>query len=198
MVGSRAQLEAEILRLRRELATARRGAHVSERVDTEMRRVKRLWQESEHRLLTLQSELRTSQVTQRAVGADLALAEEQLASQAQRIDELVRGSALDLQAQRERADALDAAREATRLARLESAELQLQLASASATVLALTSEVELSSAPPWTARPPTASSSAASTRVLSSARRSTGRSSSCGATGVAAHRGGPTRSSTWC
>ena len=30
------------------------GTHVSERVDTEMRRVKRLWQESEHRLLMLQ------------------------------------------------------------------------------------------------------------------------------------------------
>ena len=50
-----------------------------------MRRVKRLWQESEHRLLLLQSELRTSQVTHEAVGADLRHAEEQLASQAQRI-----------------------------------------------------------------------------------------------------------------
>ena len=39
---------------------ARRGAHVSERVDTEMRRVKRLWHDSEHRLLLLQSEVRTA------------------------------------------------------------------------------------------------------------------------------------------
>ena len=57
--GTRAQLEAEVLRLQRELAAARRGTHVSERVDKELRRVKRLWQESEHRLLLLQNELRT-------------------------------------------------------------------------------------------------------------------------------------------
>ena len=47
---------------------ARRGAHVSEGVDAEMRRVKRLWHESEHRLLLVQSELRTTQVTQRSDG----------------------------------------------------------------------------------------------------------------------------------
>ena len=82
-------LEAEVLRLRRELVAARRGAHVSEGVDAEMRRVKRLWHESEHRLLLVQSELRTTQVTQRAVSADLRLLEETSASQAQRIDELV-------------------------------------------------------------------------------------------------------------
>ena len=82
-------LEAEVLRLRKELVAARRGAHVSEGVDAEMRRVKRLWHESEHRLLLVQSELRTTQVTQRAVSADLRLLEETSASQAQRIDELV-------------------------------------------------------------------------------------------------------------
>ena len=142
-VSREQRLEAEILRLRSELLAARRGAHVSERVDTEMRRVKRLWHDSEHRLLLLQSELRTAKVTQDAVAADLRHLEELSAQQAERIDELVRGAALEHTVQRERALELEKARDAARKSRLESSELSLQMVAATATVSALRTEVGL-------------------------------------------------------
>jgi hypothetical protein len=113
---------------------------VCRRVDMEMRRVKRLWHESEHRLLLLQSELRTAQVTQKAVVADLGHMETANAAQAQRIDELVRGAALDHQAQRERVDALETAREAARMAKAEAAELSLQMVAGTAAIAALREE----------------------------------------------------------
>ena len=116
--GSRAQLEAEVLRLRRELAAAVRGSHVSERVDTEMRRVKRLWQEAEHRLLLLQSELRTALVTQRTLGADLRHAEALAEAQGARIEELAAGSALDAALVRERGDGAVACAVRRRVARV--------------------------------------------------------------------------------
>lgn len=141
--GSRVQLEAEIVRLRRELAAARRGAHVSERVDTEMRRVKRLWQESEHRLLVLQSELRTAQVTQRTMAADLKHAELDLQSQSERIRELEHAARLSSSMLRERSDALDAAREAEHAQRATVGQLQLQLVATAVSSEALTSEVQL-------------------------------------------------------
>ena len=141
--GALPALQAEVQRLRREVVALRRGAHVSERVDVEMRRVKRLWQEAEHRLLLLQSEVRSAQVTQRALGADLAHVEEVCAAQAQRIEELVRSAAVDHQAQRERAHALEASRDAARRAKLDVGETQLQMVAMGASVRALTSEVEL-------------------------------------------------------
>lgn len=141
--NSRAQLEAEVQHLRRELAAARRGAHISERVEVEMRRVKRMWHESEHRLLLLQSELRTAQVTQKAVNADLHHLEEVAHTQKQRIDELVRMAALDHSAQRERNEQLEKAREAARLSKIESNELSLQMVAASAMIVSLRTEVGL-------------------------------------------------------
>lgn len=139
--GTRAQLEAEVLRLQRELAAARRGTHVSERVDKELRRVKRLWQESEHRLLLLQNELRTSQVTLRTLAADLTHAEALTAAQASRIDELVAAAEVNAALYRSRADEL----ERTQLAITDKAamvrQLQLQLVATAVSAEALSSEV---------------------------------------------------------
>ena len=139
--GTRAQVEAEVLRLQRELAAARRGTHVSERVDKELRRVKRLWQESEHRLLLLQNELRTSQVTLRTLAADLTHAEALTAAQASRIDELVAAAEVNAALYRSRADEL----ERTQLAITDKAamvrQLQLQLVATAVSAEALSSEV---------------------------------------------------------
>lgn len=139
--GTRAQVEAEVLRLQRELAAARRGTHVSERVDKELRRVKRLWQESEHRLLLLQNELRTSQVTLRTLAADLTHAEALTAAQASRIDELVAAAQVNAALYRSRADEL----ERTQLAITDKAamvrQLQLQLVATAVSAEALSSEV---------------------------------------------------------
>ena len=120
------QLEAEIARLRRELAAAR-AARTCPSASTPRCAVKRLWQESEHRLLVLQSELRTAQVTQRTMAADLKHAELDLQSQSERIRELEHAARLSSSMLRERSDALDAAREAEHAQRATVGQLQLQL-----------------------------------------------------------------------
>ena len=102
-----------------------------------------MWHESEHRLLLLQSELRVAQVTQRAVAADLRHTEAACASQASRINELTSTAALEHQASRKRVEALEAAREDARRARIESAELTLQLVAAGAMSQALRGEIGL-------------------------------------------------------
>ena len=141
--GTRAQLEAQVIHLRRELTAARRGAHISERVDRELRRIKRLWQESEHRLLLLQNELLTSQVTVRVMRTDLANVEAVSGAQQTRINELVQRSDMDMQQQRERATELEAAHEAVRQQRQLVSELQLQLVATTVSSEALAHEVHL-------------------------------------------------------
>ena len=141
--GSRAQLEAEVVRLRRELAAARRGTTVSERVDKELRRVKRLWQESEHRLLLLQNELRTAQVTQRTLAADLTQAEVLTTAQGSRIEELVSAASVQSGMMRERAEELEVANTAITHKTVLIGQLQLQLVATAVSAEALSSEVQL-------------------------------------------------------
>ena len=96
-----------------------------------------------HRLLLLQSELRTAQVTQAAITADLSHAESLLAERATRIEELERAAVLDYQASRTRVEQLEKARQAEKDAKFESSELAVQMVGASAANMSLRAEVAL-------------------------------------------------------
>eukprot|EP00966_Prymnesium_polylepis_P152306 3517835-Prymnesium_polylepis.1 len=106
-----------------------------------MRRIKTLWEDAEHRLLIVQSELLMSKVSQRTLQADVSFMEAQ-AEQAARENAALREQLLhEEQRQMDTQDALEKALASERQERLVAVELQLQLGQALATGRALTTEV---------------------------------------------------------
>ena len=108
-----------------------------------MTRVRKLWEDAEHRLLVVQRELLLAKVAESTLKADLGFMEGQL-SQTMRENETLTQAVHDARAlQRETEDALEHAQAAERHERLTQAEMQLQLGQSSGTAKLLTQETRI-------------------------------------------------------
>lgn len=102
-----------------------------------------LWEDAEHRLLVVQSELQVAKATQRAVTADLSFMEGQLAQSERETDAMKRAMDDARALQLDTEAALERARESERSEKLLCAEAQLQLGQALVTAKILTRDVQL-------------------------------------------------------
>jgi hypothetical protein len=105
--------------------------------------VQTLWEDAEHRLLVVQSELQVAKATQRAVTADLSFMEGQLAQSERETDAMKRAMDDARALQLDTEAALERARESERSEKLLCAEAQLQLGQALVTAKILTRDVQL-------------------------------------------------------